>query len=114
VAREPDLVLARDRLSRHRIPLPASSFAHVARPHRDALVGSFGGPVDALAVVTGLLFVDAVGAGVFAGLTITANPVMSLLADQFGLFKMPQHPPDTGRVVGALFLIAGVALISRY
>ena len=37
-----------------------------------------GGLVGAFAVVAGLLFVDKVGAGAFAGLTITANILMSL------------------------------------
>jgi transporter family-2 protein len=39
----------------------------------------------------GLLFVDKIGAGPFAGLTITANILMSFIVDQFGLFGMQQH-----------------------
>src|ERR1700712_4995640 len=50
-----------------------------------------GGLVGAFAVIMGLLFVNKVGAGPFAGLTITANILMSLLIDQFGLFGMEQH-----------------------
>jgi bacterial/archaeal transporter family-2 protein len=114
VAREPDLVLARDRLFRCRIPLSASSSPTSQGVAAMPWWALLGGLVCAVAVVTGLLFVDRVGTGVFAGLTITANIVISLLIDQFGLFNMPQHPLGTGRVVGALFLIAGVALISRY
>jgi transporter family-2 protein len=37
-----------------------------------------GGVIGAFAVIAGLLFVDKVGAGVFGGLTITANILMSL------------------------------------
>jgi bacterial/archaeal transporter family-2 protein len=45
-----------------------------------------GGLIGAFAVIAGLLFVDKVGAGPFAGLTITANILMSLVIDHFGLF----------------------------
>jgi transporter family-2 protein len=42
-------------------------------------------------VVAGLLFVSKVGAGAFAGLTITANILMSLVVNHFGLFGMQPH-----------------------
>ena len=41
--------------------------------------------------IAGLLFVGKVGAGAFAGLTITANILMSLVIDRFGLFGMAVH-----------------------
>jgi len=50
-----------------------------------------GGLIGAFAVVAGLLFVGKVGAGAFAGLTITANILMSLVIDKFGLFGMETH-----------------------
>ena len=40
-----------------------------------------GGLIGAFAVIAGLLFVNKVGAGAFAGLTITANILMSLAID---------------------------------
>jgi transporter family-2 protein len=43
------------------------------------------------AVIAGLLFVGKVGAGAFAGLTITANILMSLAIDRFGMFGMQVH-----------------------
>jgi transporter family-2 protein len=45
-----------------------------------------GGVIGAFAVIAGLLFVGKVGAGAFAGLTITANILMSLAIDRFGMF----------------------------
>jgi bacterial/archaeal transporter family-2 protein len=45
-----------------------------------------GGVIGAFAVIAGLLFVGKVGTGAFAGLTITANILMSLVIDHFGLF----------------------------
>ena len=50
-----------------------------------------GGLLGAFAVVMGLLFGGRSGAGPFAGLTITANILMSLAVDQFGLFGMERH-----------------------
>jgi transporter family-2 protein len=45
-----------------------------------------GGPVGAFAVVVGLIFVNQVGAGILAGLTITANILMSRIIDKYGWF----------------------------
>jgi len=73
-----------------------------------------GGLVGALAVVAGLLFVGKVGAGAFAGLTITANILMSLVIDKFGLFGMETHALSLGRMAGAALMVAGIALISYF
>ena len=53
-----------------------------------------GGIIGAFAVVAGLMFVDKVGAGAFAGLLITANFLMSLLIDKYGWFGMPVHESE--------------------
>jgi transporter family-2 protein len=73
-----------------------------------------GGVVGAFAVITGLLFVDRVGAGPFAGLTITANILMSLAIDHFGLFGMPQHAMNPWRALGGGLMAAGIILIARF
>ena len=73
-----------------------------------------GGLVGAFAVIMGLLFVDKVGAGPFAGLTITANILMSLAVDQFGLFGIQQHSLTTGRIVGGALMTAGIVLIAAF
>lgn len=73
-----------------------------------------GGVIGAFAVVAGLLFVDRVGAGTFAGLTITANIGMSLVIDQFGLFGVAPHPLGAGRIIGAALMTAGIVCISRF
>lgn len=73
-----------------------------------------GGLVGAFAVIAGLLFVDKVGAGTLAGLTITANILMSLVIDQFGWFGMPVHALGAGRIAGAVLMAAGIALIARF
>lgn len=73
-----------------------------------------GGLVGAFAVVAGLIFVDRVGAAVFGGLTITANILMSLAIDHFGLFGMEVHHLNVGRIVGGMPMVAGIALISLF
>lgn len=73
-----------------------------------------GGVVGAFAVVTGLLFVDKIGAGAFAGLTITANILMSLAVDQFGWFGIEQHSLNLWRVLGGALMVAGIALIALF
>jgi bacterial/archaeal transporter family-2 protein len=72
-----------------------------------------GGVIGAFAVIAGLLFVDKVGAGVFGGLTITANILMSLVIDHFGLLRLPVHQFSPGRIIGAGLMVAGIVLISR-
>jgi bacterial/archaeal transporter family-2 protein len=73
-----------------------------------------GGLVGAFAVVAGLLFVNRVGAGVYTGLTITANILMSLAIDKFGWFGLGVHPLSAGRIVGAALMVSGIVLISRH
>jgi transporter family-2 protein len=55
-----------------------------------------GGMAGAFAVVAGLLFVNRVGAGPLAALTISANILMSLAIDHFGLLRMAPHPLPPG------------------
>ena len=47
------------------------------------------------------LFVGKVGAGAFAGLTITANILMSLVIDKFRLFGMETHARMVARSASA-------------
>jgi bacterial/archaeal transporter family-2 protein len=72
-----------------------------------------GGLIGAFAVVAGLLFVGKVGAGTFAGLTITANILMSLAIDKFGWFGMEVHPLNGWRIFGAALMVAGITLIAK-
>lgn len=73
-----------------------------------------GGLIGAFAVIAGLLFVGKVGAGAFAGLTITANILMSLVIDKYGIFGLEVHELSLGRIGGAALMVAGIALISKF
>ena len=73
-----------------------------------------GGIVGAVAVVTGLLFVDKVGAGPFAAMTVSANLVASVAIDHFGWLSVPEHALSPLRALGVVVLVAGVALITMF
>ena len=73
-----------------------------------------GGIIGAVAVVAGLLFVDRVGAGPFAALTVSANLIMSIVVDQLGLLGMPVHGIGLLRALGVVLLIGGVGLITLF
>ena len=73
-----------------------------------------GGAIGSFAVIAGPLFVNKVGAGAFAGLTITANILMSLAIDHYGWFGVNQHSMNTGRSIGALLMVAGIYTISKF
>lgn len=73
-----------------------------------------GGLVGAFAVVMGLLFVDKIGAGPFAGLTITANILMSLAIDHFGWFGIEQHSLNIWRILGGALMTVGIVLIATF
>lgn len=62
----------------------------------------------------GLLLIQKLGAGPVNGVTITANILASLLIDHFGLLHMEQHSLNPYRIVGAILMIAGVALIAKF
>ncbi|QXV63759.1 DMT family transporter [Mucilaginibacter sp. 21P] len=73
-----------------------------------------GGLIGAVAVVVGLMFVNKVGAGTLAGLTISANLIMSLFIDKYGWFGVEVHALSWGRIGGCLLMITGVYLISKF
>ncbi len=90
-------------------PLPMPEHKDVARMPWWAPLGGITG---AVAVFCGLLFVGEVGAGPFNGLLITANLLASLAIDHFGWIYMPVHRAGKARVVGALLMVGGIALIA--
>ncbi len=73
-----------------------------------------GGLVGAVQVYAGLTLVNKVGAGPFVGLTVTAALAASLLVDHFGLFHMPIHAINLWRILGAVLMVAGIALVTRF
>src|ERR1700720_2820032 len=73
-----------------------------------------GGLVGAVQVYAGLTLVNKVGAGPFVGITVTAALITSLVLDHYGWFHMPVHAINHWRVLGAVLMIGGIALIARH
>lgn len=73
-----------------------------------------GGIIGAFAVVAGLLFVDKVGAGPFAAMTVSANLIASVAIDHFGWLNVSEHAISPLRALGVAVLVAGVALITLF
>lgn len=93
------------------LPRPLPTGESIARM---AWWAPLGGIAGAFAVVAGLLFVDKIGAGPYAALTIGANLLMSVALDQFGIMGVPLHTIGLWRGLGVVLMIAGVGLIARY
>jgi transporter family-2 protein len=90
-------------------PLPTSE--SLSKMPWWAPLGGLVGPVQ---VYAGLRLVQKVGAGPFVGLTVTAALVMSLLLDHYGWFRLPVHAINQWRILGALLMVGGVALIAKH
>ena len=73
-----------------------------------------GGLVGAVQVYAGLTLVNKVGAGPFVGITVTAALLASLVVDHFGFFHMETHPLNIWRVLGAVLMTGGIALIAKF
>ena len=58
-----------------------------------------------------LMLLPKLGASGFVALALAGQMLASLMLDHFGLFGLVERQLTTPRVLGALLLIAGVALI---
>ncbi len=47
-----------------------------------------------------------------AALTVSANPLMSILIDHFGWFGITPHSITPHRAIGAIVLVTGVILVT--
>ena len=92
-------------------PRPFPTAADIASMPWWAPIGGLAG---AVAVFCGLTMVDKIGAAPLNGLIITANILASLAIDHFGFLNMPPHSVSSGRIIGAVLMVAGVSLIARF
>lgn len=72
-----------------------------------------GGLWGAVYVVIIILLLPRIGTAPTIALFVLGQMIASLGFDRVGLFDVPKHPIDAARVVGAVLLVAGVALIRR-
>jgi len=89
-----------------RLPLPSLGFITQA-PLWMWAGGAFGVCFISLA----LILLPKLGASGFIALAIAGQIIASLMLDHFGLFGLVERQLTTPRLIGALMLIGGVALI---
>ncbi len=73
-----------------------------------------GTAIAAVPVITTLLFAGRLGGAAFNGLVVTATMVASILLDNFGLLGFDVHAVNLWRVIGAVLMISGVALMCLF
>jgi len=72
------------------------------------------GLLGAYYVSTVIVIMPRLGVALTFGLIITGQMVVSLLFDHFGWLGVPIKPISWGKIVGALLLLAGVAIIRKF
>ncbi|MBA2689574.1 MAG: DMT family transporter [Burkholderiales bacterium] len=72
-----------------------------------------GGLLGAFYVAFAVVIAPKLGAATMFALIIAGQVMMSLLLDHYGWIGFSSHPINAWRVVGALLLIAGVAMVVR-
>jgi len=70
-----------------------------------------GGIFGAIFIALAILLVPKLGAATFIALLVTGQMLSSILIDHYGLLGVAEHPASIARLIGALFLVGGVALI---
>lgn len=74
----------------------------------------FGGLVGSVQVFAGLTLVNRVGTGTFIAVTVSSALLASLVIDHFGWLRMQTHHLSPLRALGALLLLGGVTLITKF
>jgi bacterial/archaeal transporter family-2 protein len=96
--------------------LPLSLAA--ARPERSQL-GAVpwwtwcGGALGACYVIVTIVLAPRIGTLALVAVTIAGQLLAAIVMEKFGLFSMPRIPLTSGRIVGAILLVAGTALVIR-
>lgn len=73
-----------------------------------------GGLLGAYYVFATIVLVPRVGAATTVGLILAGQVVASLIIDHFGLIRVSVHELSMPRILGAVLIIAGVALVQRF
>lgn len=71
-----------------------------------------GGAIGTVLVTSSLYFVPRVGSLYWFAAVMTGQVLAALVLDQFGLMGNPRQPANLLRIIGALFLVAGVLCIT--
>ncbi len=73
-----------------------------------------GGIVSIATTMIALMYAQKLGSGMFTGLSLTASITVSILLDQMGWLGFKEHHASPLRILGALFMICGVWLVSKF
>ncbi|HXI22119.1 MAG TPA: DMT family transporter [Gemmatimonadales bacterium] len=73
-----------------------------------------GGVLGATFVCMTIILAPRLGAATLIALVVAGQMVSSLVLDHYGLVGYPQHSLNPWRILGALLILAGVALIQRH
>jgi bacterial/archaeal transporter family-2 protein len=73
-----------------------------------------GGFFSVLLILAQLYASPAIGAASFLGIIVTVGVAVSILLDNYGWVGFPVHPASLWRVLGAVLMIAGVALVALF
>jgi len=91
------------------IPLP-----HIGKVSAAPWWVWLGGLCGANYIVIAILVGPRLGASTLTAVTVTGQIIVSLVLDHFGAVGYPVHPVSGWRILGAAFLVAGLALIHRF
>ncbi|PYE56457.1 DMT family transporter [Deinococcus yavapaiensis] len=76
--------------------------------------GWVGGLMGASFVFLNIVAAPRIGVALLSVLVIVGQLVAALVIDHFGLFGLPRHELNAGRVVGVLIVLVGVLIFRRF
>lgn len=72
-----------------------------------------GGLMGSMFVLGNLFLAPKLGSASLVGMVLCGQLITSITLDHFGLVGFEKHPINGSRILGALFLLVGIALIRR-
>ena len=73
-----------------------------------------GGLLGAFYVCASIVLTPRLGVATTIGLFLAGQVMASIVIDHFGLFGIPVQPASIPRILGALLIIVGVAVVQRF
>ena len=73
-----------------------------------------GGLLGAFYVCASIVITPRLGVATTIGLFLAGQVIASIVIDHFGWFGVPEQPASIPRILGALLIIVGVAVVQRF
>lgn len=74
----------------------------------------FGGFFSVLLILAQLYASPAIGAASFLGIIVTVGVAFSIVLDHYGWVGFAVHPASLWRILGAVLMVAGVAMVALF